>query len=846
MKAKDYFCSYENYFWTWEENSEVITIRSGSTIAYREDLINHLLAIAENGLPSFGSILLTIVALNENNDNSLGQVYSIFQNNNFYIPDTCKEAFQFLTTLQSLPKEFKHASRRQILLRTIFEESHNRINIPTSRGLVTFIKDTRKINNIPTEKEISRNIFYNDVRIVQLLNKRYPNTASIIDAMGNLPVIEVDDQSLSDIQSKDSIHYKDFVEKLMSHHQTFHLGVLVKPIWAGFKIPIFQSHPSEQALGGISDLSNKGSFDKLLVSEFANDDLLFLSRVANNEALYLNREMPPISNDLKRIVIVDISLKMWGIPKILAHAITAAIANHPKSKTASEIYLVGDKFYTADYNNVGKIIDQLQKVSISLYAEDGISSLLTEIKNDSKLEITYITNPDSLKYSKIQKILAENYSIFKYIITATQDGNISFLINKYKSLKLLQSIQLPLNDLWKNEIKEQTPFIQDNETVYEYPILFPIPKKINQRLTLGYDTYFISKRNLFRSSGSNSKILACDLILTNLPINGYYEIGKTEQGQLLFLSFNPQNSELCITDLISFQSSKTLFYQWKIGNFKEFLFLNKAFVLLKKSPMLFYFKPNFETKLIEIIEKEYNMEEFHLAYSEKNKKTKNLSSSENSINILKNIDSISIDNTSSLVFNRHRLNLNDQGYLNFSLMENSEFLKQSISIYKSATKSFVFKEGSEIIVNPNGLLIMISRNKQIPKIFLTSTIDDSPGIATEKHFSGNSLFYKYPYKTFLLQKIENHKLEAVKILKSYSGLGLSDTKEIIDKSPNQFSISISSEDSQKMIREFESIGCTISIFNPQKKDQEILPIKKFYETYLQEFINQIIHYESKN
>ena len=86
---------------------------------------------------------------------------------------------------------------------------------------------------------------------------------------------------------------KDYIDELIDNPKTFHSGSLVRRIWSGLNIPFQSVLPSKQPLGGISDLTNKGDFDKLLISEFANDDLVFLSRIANNEALYIQREIPP-------------------------------------------------------------------------------------------------------------------------------------------------------------------------------------------------------------------------------------------------------------------------------------------------------------------------------------------------------------------------------------------------------------------------------------------------------------------------------------------------------------------------------------------------------------------------
>lgn len=143
------------------------------------------------------------------------------------------------------------------------------------------------------EIELPAKIYGYEFSLIDLISRKFPTTQSILDAMAEMPEMAYEDLPELPSTSISERTYKDFVEELMDDASTFQVGALIKPIWAGFKIPIFNAQPSSQPLGGISDLSNKGSFDKLLISEFANDDLVFLSRVANNEALYLEREMPP-------------------------------------------------------------------------------------------------------------------------------------------------------------------------------------------------------------------------------------------------------------------------------------------------------------------------------------------------------------------------------------------------------------------------------------------------------------------------------------------------------------------------------------------------------------------------
>jgi hypothetical protein len=65
-----------------------------------------------------------------------------------------------------------------------------------------------------------------------------------------------------------------------------------------FRAPLHPLHHNMlQPIVRNFDLTNKGDFDKLLLSEFAQDDDVFMSRMPNNEALIFN-EVPPRSRSV--------------------------------------------------------------------------------------------------------------------------------------------------------------------------------------------------------------------------------------------------------------------------------------------------------------------------------------------------------------------------------------------------------------------------------------------------------------------------------------------------------------------------------------------------------------------
>ncbi|MGC4104122.1 hypothetical protein [Ferruginibacter sp.] len=587
MDFKRYYQSSKDYFWAWEDAGDVIAVTGGSTIAYTKYAAELLETLAENGLPSFGAFLLTMIATNNTIDDSLHQVKekvaalsSVFPKEVNFGAEFFHDAFAFLEILRGLPAEYKTGKRRQVLLQTIFAEGHNKFNVSTSKGLVLALKDKRRDRNRTRETaELIRQTTIRDFRSIALLLRQFSDAASIIKAMGELPELEEAELQLLESTSVQKETYEDFVEELMDHPHTFHIAALIKPIWAGFNIPIFNAHPSEQPLGGVSDLSNKGDFDKLLLSEFANDDLVFMNRVANNEALYIHREMPPVRDKLHRVILVDISLKAWGTPKILAFATYIAIARHPKTLSECSAFVVGNTYTAVSCYDTGQVIDALQQVDAGLHAAKGLAAFLEAHKQDKQLEIFYITTTDALKYPQVQAVMAAYNPLFKYIITATADGELNFYQNKNNARRRLQTIRLPLEKLWvKNTAKNKT-FVplkaKPAQDAAYLPLLLPLPRKVKKMLVVnGGEKYCVANRCLLKqaSDKDRTQVNGWELVLKNVPGNAFYEIGKMDSGEVIFLHYNLQNQELHIVNLHTKQQAKTIFDKWKKAGCKEFLF----------------------------------------------------------------------------------------------------------------------------------------------------------------------------------------------------------------------------------------------------------------------------------
>ncbi|MBL7728960.1 MAG: hypothetical protein JNM68_14785, partial [Dinghuibacter sp.] len=480
-----YFQTYQRYFWQWEEKGEVLAIPQHNSIAYRgylQQVVHHL---SKQGLPPFGSLLLAIIATNKNSDAALNAVIKIVGLSlDEHHSKLLTNSVAFLKILSELPAEYREGHKRILMLQAIFENCHNissrKVSTESAKQLS---EDFFGVHNLNPKSMPGAVLVYRDFRPLELLHARFKTPEDIIQKMASLPSLP-EELLLTEIQAEQATKEKDLVEQLLLNDKTFFVGSLVKRIWGGLNIPVHSSLPSAQPLGGISDLTNKGDFDKLLISEFANDNLVFLSRLANNEALYIHREIPPEKNNLHRIILIDCSLKNWGTPKTIAFAVMLAIARHPKTDIPCTVYAVGEQYHPIAIDNIHSIIEGLMQLNGQLHAAAGLERFFAEHPAHKQSEVFFITNPSALKHEALLRTLNEYYPRIHYTIYTDAAGNIDVYKKQQGGKKHIQHLLLPLEELWKKEPAPQQPQPQAGMHFTSFPLLFPRTTGIKYQVQL--------------------------------------------------------------------------------------------------------------------------------------------------------------------------------------------------------------------------------------------------------------------------------------------------------------------------------------------------------------------------
>ncbi|WP_292011224.1 hypothetical protein [Chryseobacterium sp.] len=779
MELREYFQSYEDYFWEWTTDEDIhdetgyhennlVSIPNVGPIVYRAYMMEILKELKNQGLPPFGSLLLVLYAIQDGYLNLDGAFYHLKKHSEkIFIPhirNDVEAVIKLLENLKSLGSYLKKGQNKIILLQTLFKNCHNRISEGNTELILNeFEKKPYKIAECAVRVELTDPVVIKDIKTLALIHQKFPTTDSLIEAVkgfSNGPELEEEVVEEETTVETD----KDFIQELIDDPKTFQVGSLIKRIWSGLKIPMLHLSPGEQPIGGISDMTNKGELHRMLLSEFANEDEVFMSRIANNEALYIQREIPPEENIFERVILIDTSLKNWGTPKVLAFASAIAIIKHPKATSQSKVFLVGQEIISVSLDTVPEVITQMNQVSPVLEVSETLERFFRE-HTEKDLEIFFITHHENLENNNVQRVIQENRDSLKFIVTTSAEGELNFFKHHRGTRKHIQKINLPLSELWayppkrRHDKKRNTSSGGKKTPVPQnYPILFPTP--VNRIATFLYEGEFFilsAKKQLLKTYLSD-----------NYYNKNYYDHYKTHRGsEVLFedISIKPRGQFILARNrkqdyvLCQYQPDKKILSKLNL-NTKEYselniighhiplnfrlIYFDKSFYLYEEGvPSIF--KISIEGIVsIESVKRDDEIDKHCIKVGAEIGRLVH-----SGIKILSNINRIGINSENNLVIAQNELT---------KVYDNSVTLyknKYDVKIAADQNKNkFTFSEGSEVIVDARGMLTFKSSNKDIPEFYIPSTEHGFLSLATEMEFGGSE--YYLPETTLLkIRKMED-------------------------------------------------------------------------------------------
>ncbi|MGN8058700.1 hypothetical protein ACTJKN_20610 [Pedobacter sp. 22163] len=484
----DYFRAYQNYFWRWAERGQVIEFANQKTICYREDLSNILKNLPKTTSLSLGTILLILCACKDDWETRYNAKKTLFDirysstdtNSAIEDPDhgLKTQAYQFLCIVNQLPHQYRSEMNRALLLQSIFDAL-------SVKGY--------HMGLLPILKEFNSGEMDEDIFGEQAVLKQTNLVQDLAPLAAALAIFE-DVESLVlkqrtglialprsiDIPQPEPVG-KDLLAELENDKKTNTVSQLARKIMAALSIPMYLNRNNEQSLGGISDIANKGTYDKLLLSELAQDDLLLTARLANNEALFLKRETAPNHQVQQLGIIIDSTLKMWGSARVFAVAAALAFRESKEKNQQLKVWSLGGKDLSIAELETKKDTEALlEKMDPALHCgEPLLKAFATHAEKNGRYIL--ITSAHFLKDAAPAPYFLKIRDRLNYLITISADGHLQMFQFSKNQSKLIRAAHIDLSDLVSHDYEKKIKHINQADlpaVLYEpeFPLYYPTSK----------------------------------------------------------------------------------------------------------------------------------------------------------------------------------------------------------------------------------------------------------------------------------------------------------------------------------------------------------------------------------
>ncbi len=759
-----YFRAPKNYFWPWDDDGTVIQWQNGRTICYRDDLLG-ILQQVNTGLPPLSPLLLLLTAC----EKPLHTQDMFFLNREVVkfgaekegsaLRKTLDYALKFLEFVATLPANLRTGQKRIHLINEIFSEANFTFSHRQMDNAIQELSSGRMDKTVyhyfsteTTEEEFTRCLLYFCTAL-----QKFPSVQSLTTKLRTgldtipeaAPALLPEDLSLN------------LYDQLLQDPITAGIAQLAKRLTAALNIPMQSKGSSDQPFGGISDITNRGNYDKLLLSELAHDDELLMARLVNNEALYFRREQPPENPKTQRIILMDTTLKMWGTARVFALSAGLACAQQNKHSELLQAYVLGGTKYTpVSLNSKHGIIQALEMLDPALHCGKALEDVVQSIPAVAKNEFIFITNARLLHCAAFYASLSAVKALLSFIITVTESGELHLYEYVNGVSKMISSAKIDVDELLAAP-HPQAKRKKGSEALPAFLLQRPSPLYFPAiRIKFSHEKIFIkegcgaviineTQRVLFISEKNTGKTL---VELMSTIEKGEYTLGIDSNGEINILVSNLQRNLLKVYKInpesLQFQtidlSNEILFVKNAVFKDNKLFILNNqgifvydciAAVVVQKTDNTEY---TFESMV------KYKLSEFNKGISTKKYPLYNES-------IFYHIKNIHVNDSGRMVIGKRILTVQDK--IHISLKENYQDKSKnkvakpsdnSLNLLQNKGQLFniwTWDDGSEAIVDPRGFLHLKSADASLPEITIVMILDRVTACWASDNTACGSLFY---------------------------------------------------------------------------------------------------------
>lgn len=737
INTKKYFQHTQGNFWHWAENGEVAEWGNGSTICYRDELLSILREVSVKGLPSIGSLMMILLACREklNIQHRFFFIRLVRDFKDESLQEMVDNAEKLMEIITALPEELKTGKHRIHLINEIFGDTGFVFSNLKLRDAIDELNSGR-IDKLVIEKAESatKDQLLADLIPLDTAYKKYLTVEKLVlklrTGLNEIPVL--------DLVNTIDVLPLDVFEQLSNDEKTAGIGRLARRLIAALNIPMHLLDSGDQSYGGITDITNRGNYDKLLLSELAQDSDLLIARLVNNEALYFKREEPPENLKRQRTILVDTTLKMWGVPRIFAVAAAVALTHNTKHGESIEAFaLGGDSHKKISLKDKEEIIHALEILDHSLHCSSSLSHIMNNVPVAENNEFFFITERSIFNTSSFHVSLTRMKESPGFILTVSRDGQLAFYGCRKGVTKLISTAHFDLEELLFTQ-GISTPIQTKTGTeksiafllLKQIPLLFPLSK-----LKLKANKLFFNEEHGLIAVNQSQRVLhipkrdtGCFELL-DLIEKGIYHFGWKNPHEVCIIVYNLQKRffKIYTLDLVTITSS-FVDLSGRIEFAQDIIFNEGKFYI-----HTLYSSFCFDCYTGEVVEKQETntyanvFNQFQSSNANSIDLTEANKFMKHSYSIMYKIKEIYIGDNGkiilgnyhlSLVWNNHNIRITE----NLSKQKGSHYAKEvstDIHLLRNKNVKFIVKrweDGSEAIFDSRGFLHLKSSDKTLAEI----------------------------------------------------------------------------------------------------------------------------------
>lgn len=464
-------------FWQWEEDRSAITWLHGPTITLRQELAIVLSSPMNCTLPPLTAVLILLSACRDSwldSRSRLANIMHAYESIEGVKRPWFAQLLDSLDRIHAASRTHLHSPQRKAaLVNYLFPDrtadaslAANMSKLLAAMGPVAQLDDLRLVQ-------------CDFWLILGTLNRALQDVdPHVFDAWFKTGLTQ--EVQPAEVELPAGERVRSLLQQLNDHPEFGGVARLARQLLAAITLPRPLAEPDDLPLGGVSDITNRGALDRLLLSELAHDDLTLAVRVAMNEALYYRRETPPRSPPLRRTIVLDSGLRTWGVPRLFTTAVGLALSAAGDEQLSIDTFRASEeRLVSVDLTRQTGLAEHLAALETDLHLGRSLPALeRARQAQDLPSDLVLITTDDALADEEFRQLLRGSELHGSWIATINREGRFRLLEFGRREMVLKREATFDLKTILTPNKRPAPPLYSGDKSLPAFCRLLPGPLRI--------------------------------------------------------------------------------------------------------------------------------------------------------------------------------------------------------------------------------------------------------------------------------------------------------------------------------------------------------------------------------